>query len=221
MTKNEVWSGLREFPIVGHYFKLLNTVNNVDVKLFGQNGEVLASELAISAGYWVSRRGLAPFVRIEITTGAAESVKFLVTDGESGSDQASRQWYDRTPATKGKSYGASGVAPHVATQRWTYTVPANRKAMLESAQIVQMRETAAGPVGRSSSYIATTTSDAVSAVAAYAVMILNAVGNPIADSKPLQAVLIAGDVVSGNTEDLSTGGTVFYQCNAKLTEYDA
>lgn len=83
-TRNETFNGLREFPLTGVYFELLSTVNAVDVTAYAQDGRVLSSEKAVQAGFWIDRRNKEPFVRIEITTGASEAVKFLATDGMSG-----------------------------------------------------------------------------------------------------------------------------------------
>ena len=91
-TRNETFNGLREFPISGAYFELLQIVNPVDLKFYDANGVVICDEKQVSAGHWVNRAGnnidgkpLSHFVRFEITTSANEAVKFTATDGTSGS----------------------------------------------------------------------------------------------------------------------------------------
>lgn len=89
MTKEELLeSGVNEYPIAGHYFELLETLNPVDVKLYNRDGHVLHDDRQVEAGYFVDRRGVEPFARIELTPGASESVKFLVSDGLAGTRRA-------------------------------------------------------------------------------------------------------------------------------------
>lgn len=88
MTREESWSGLREFIATGRYFELLSTENAVDVAVYSARGELLHDERGVESGYYIDRRGVEPFARIEIRTGAAETVKFIVTDGLSGSKSA-------------------------------------------------------------------------------------------------------------------------------------
>lgn len=45
-----------------------------------------------------------------------------------------KAWYDRNPSSIFRSY-VNPLANHAATTRWTYTVPTNRKAYVELAQI--------------------------------------------------------------------------------------
>jgi hypothetical protein len=95
MTKNETFSGRREFPIAGHYFELLSTVSVVDLEFFDSDGRMIANELQVEEGYFVDRRGVRPFARFAIVTGASEAVKFLVTDGFSGQRSALADVTDR------------------------------------------------------------------------------------------------------------------------------
>lgn len=91
-TKNETFNGLREYPIRGRYFELLTTEAPVDLKFFDRDGNVIADDQDMEAGYWVDRRGLpevAAFERFEITTSSNQAVKFIVTDGLSGTKRAS------------------------------------------------------------------------------------------------------------------------------------
>lgn len=97
-TRTETFNGTKQFGVVGHYFELLAVVNPVDVVLYAEGDRVIARDENVSTGYFHERRGLEPFVRVEITTDANEEVTFLHTDGTSGSrgstdvsDRAGRQ----------------------------------------------------------------------------------------------------------------------------------
>ena len=108
MTRNETFSGRREFPIAGHYFELLSTVSAVDLEFFDSAGRMIANELQIEEGYFVDRRGVGPFARFAVITGASEAVKFLVTDGFSGQRSALSDVTDRAARLLGIVYGTLG-----------------------------------------------------------------------------------------------------------------
>lgn len=129
------------------------------------------------------------------------------------------EWYDRNAAPQPKTYAANNVAPHVATQRWSYTVPSGKKAWLESLFLFVIRQTAATAAGRSGCAI-TVTQDA---------LMVNLLNNEFTDNtvnhlKDMFAtnfgILVAGNVVTGWTFDESTGGTMGYTIAAKLTQFD-
>jgi hypothetical protein len=108
MNKNETFNGLRDYPVTGHYFELLSTVNPVDVTLYGEGDVVLASEKQVITGYYVDRRGKEPFQRFEITTGALEAVKWFATDGTGGQKTASAVVAQTVPAS-GLAHSPSSV----------------------------------------------------------------------------------------------------------------
>jgi hypothetical protein len=128
MTKNETFNGVRDFPITGHYFELLSTVNPVDVVLYGANDVVLARESQVTAGYYVDRRAKDRFERIEITTGGNEAVKFFVTDGTGGQKTAPTTVSAIVPAT-GLAHSPSGVTVGAASTV-VLAANANRKYLL-------------------------------------------------------------------------------------------
>ncbi len=88
MTRTETFSGLKEFLITCHYFELLETLNPVDVTLFGENDRVIQADKQVEAGYFEDRRGVDPIRRIEITTSGSEAIKFLCSDGLAGTRRA-------------------------------------------------------------------------------------------------------------------------------------
>jgi hypothetical protein len=135
-------------------------------------------------------------------------------------------WYDRNPLNIVKVY-ANTVGPHASTQRWSYTVPTGRKAMMEELFDEVFRASTASanggptcdiyytPSGGSQSYlcesiISNVTAGAGPGTGAYDKTIM---GQGI--------ILYAGDNVACYTLDAGSGGTVSYICSAKLTEFDA
>jgi hypothetical protein len=128
MTKNETFSGRREFPIAGHYFELLSTVSVVDLEFFDSDGRMIANELQVEEGYFVDRRGVRPFARFAIITGASEAVKFLVTDGLSGQRSALAD-VTSSPTRQLGIVSESGQA-HVAAAKTVTTTAANHLAAL-------------------------------------------------------------------------------------------
>ena len=134
---------------------------------------------------------------------------------------ARADFYDRNPKTVTLSYVASGVAPHSATQRATYTVPAGRKARVTTAKIAHIRTTAATTAGLTQAY-AVLTPVTAAAGNLYLVQALNgAVGAGDELNAQGQAVLLAGDTLALYTSDVSTGGAVNYDLYLHLTEFDA
>jgi len=131
------------------------------------------------------------------------------------------EWYDRNPYHRFQSYHGEDVAPHVQTTRWSYTVPYGKKAFVESAFVYVERATAAGtarlaqsqieiqPFGQSTNYLL------------LVALRTNTVGDHDHEAMGNGPILLVGDAVGGYTVDTSTGGTVDYTMDAKITEFDA
>ncbi len=79
---SQTFNGAAEWTIAGGYFKLLSTVNAVDVELY-RNGSMVLSADDVEGGFY--QRG--EFDRVKITTGASEAVSFLVAPDVGGSDR--------------------------------------------------------------------------------------------------------------------------------------
>lgn len=75
-TIEQTWTGKNSFTVPGGYFRLLSTVNAVDV-VFYLKGQEVGRALQMQAG--LAADGIA-FDRVDITTGGAETVKFIVSD---------------------------------------------------------------------------------------------------------------------------------------------
>ncbi len=129
--------------------------------------------------------------------------------------------YDRAPVTKALIGAAGALAPHGAVTRFTYTVPTARKCVIEQLYAFQMRPTAAAPVGIwqiSLNYLP-------SGGGGGAIVLLDNLDNTIG-AKQLAvatpaAIAFAGDIISGQDSDASTGGTTEVNYFFKGTEFDA
>jgi len=81
ITVSETFTGPRDFPLSGKYFKLLSTVNPVDLFFFGEGGQSVSDQAtAVTRGFFC-RLG---FERIRIVTGGNETVKFVVSSADAG-----------------------------------------------------------------------------------------------------------------------------------------
>ena len=86
-TIEQTFLGAKNFPIGGRYFRLLETVNPVDVEL-GRGSKFTEKLEGVEAGAWASLKGdERGFTHVRITTPTNEAVKFVVTDGEAGYDR--------------------------------------------------------------------------------------------------------------------------------------
>ncbi len=129
--------------------------------------------------------------------------------------------YDRNPTTKAINGGTFASAPHGLTQRWIYTVPANRKFVMTAWFLRQHRDTVAAPASELRASIE------VSPLGAgfFPIQDLETIQNAIADhqeSNVSGAVhLVATDVLRGTDSDISTGGTTTQNTGHIGTEFDA
>lgn len=74
-TIEQTWSGKNTFTVPGRYFRLLDNVSPVDI-VFYLKGQEVGKALQMRAG--LAADGI-DFDRIDITTGASELVKFIVS----------------------------------------------------------------------------------------------------------------------------------------------
>lgn len=125
------------------------------------------------------------------------------------------------PSKVNPFYNVAAVAPHAVTTRWTYTVPAGRFCVLESAYAWALRDAAAAPAGLVIALVQYTPSGGVSNRVVTAAFLNAAVDTNRQMNWGSELRMKAGDKLEGVTLDLSTGGTVFYSLSAIGTEYDA
>ena len=138
-----------------------------------------------------------------------------IFDGVESSRNRGVNWYDRNPTSISKTFTNTGVAPHVITSRWTYTVPAGRKCQIEFVQIELVRKTVAAPVNTAFGYVTIAGASFLRAV-----MESNTIGERSNTVAGVGVILEAGDVIAGLTFDSSTGGTITYTLTLKGTEFD-
>jgi len=130
-------------------------------------------------------------------------------------------WYDRNPVRLFQYYKGDGVAPHSSTLRWTYTVPAGKKAWVELLVNRVKRSGAATTPDAVLSQIYLTPYGGSISTLLYVFFNSNTLGAGDTIIVPASMMLGAGDVLSAYTQDASTGGLVDYLVSAKITEFDA
>ncbi len=128
---------------------------------------------------------------------------------------------ERTPLKVTRLYAAAGVAPHAGTQRWTYTVPASRKAIVEVLHTEVYRDGAPTTAGRCSVFIHYTPSGGSLTRILEWTQLLTAVGNEKSSDLAPNMLMLAGDVLTASSYDLSTGGTLLIVASAVISEFAA
>lgn len=147
---------------------------------------------------------------------------FLETPLDDASGRLSNHSFDRNPKDADQGYAATGVAPHALATRWTYTVPANRKALVSSIRVFLARATVAAPVGISLAAVRRTPSGgSVITICQAQIGETNNAGDKDSLYGAANVYALAGDTIDGVTRDLSTGGTIDYMVNASIMEFDA
>jgi hypothetical protein len=125
--------------------------------------------------------------------------------------------YDRNPTSISTMFGqALAVAPHTSTARWTYTVPTGRKAAIVGAHYEVFRNSAATTGGDITSLV-----NAQNAFPVYFDVFNNTVGFTDRERNSGTMYLLAGQAITANDTDLSTGGSVSFTTSAEGTEFDA
>ena len=131
-------------------------------------------------------------------------------------------WYDRNPTTLVDSFTGS-AAPHAPTTRISYTVPAGKKAIVETlaAKVIRMAAASTPELVTAQFLLTPSGGEERVLLGAY----LTSAQNSPKDSDSLgigpSLTLFPGDYIRGITFDLSTGGLVYYVLILKLTVFDA
>lgn len=124
--------------------------------------------------------------------------------------------YDRNPAQANLEFVGSAVAPHADVERDTYTCPNNKKAQIDIVQLQVERVTAAAPVGKFGVYVLVSGDELAKCFSRN-----NTAGGGRTVDVGSSIVIGAGTVVSIRSFDGSTGGTVDYDAQVNITEFDA
>lgn len=116
-------------------------------------------------------------------------------------------------------YIGSGVSPHSATVRYSYTVPAGRMAVLESAFVETTRATAPTTAGQARCYVVITRNGESSLIILEATIFSSTVGVTEWATLGTPITLVGGDAVTLRTIDTSTGGTCNYTGSVMISQY--
>jgi len=130
-------------------------------------------------------------------------------------------WYDRNPIQQVDYYTGQTVAPHGVTIRCTYTVPAQKKAIVESLQVNLVRRATATTAGVAGAYAMLTPNGGTAEEILDSHIFANTIGDKDGQAQQGALTLLEGDKLDLKTYDGSTGGTVDYFVAFKLTEFDA
>lgn len=129
-------------------------------------------------------------------------------------------FYDRS-SLSGRKASNVVVAPHAVTTRFTYTVPAARKAFVETAFVKYNQVTLPTVTGlvvnsvQNSDGITASTNVSMSvnsSIATLTALTLFTTGN---------CTVFAGETISDLTYDGSTGGTIQFTSDCRYVEFDA
>lgn len=137
------------------------------------------------------------------------------------SQAASRPIYtDRNPIVRTQNYTAT-LAPHAFTQRWSYTVPAGKKAFCDFVRLYRRRTGVATTASDDGAEIDYTPSGGAAMAIIYNVNTDNTNMLVRTEGYSQFGFLGPGDNLQANTSDASTGGSVQFTIGAKIVEYDA
>lgn len=131
-----------------------------------------------------------------------------------------RPYYDRNAVDVSKYFLLYGLNPHVMTQRWIYTVPANRRAHFGGVYAKIVRVTVATTIFRWGLWYMKNAATSLVTIAELS-SISNSIGATYVLYYPLDMWLVAGETLEMKSEDDSTAGTVDYFGSAVITEFDA
>jgi len=129
-------------------------------------------------------------------------------------------YYDRNATSTLQSYGAD-LAPHTTTTRFTTTVAAGTKLIVEVAQAFTMTTSAATTAGRGFSQVQVTSGGTSVDLARVDQIQLSTSQAATQQLIPLSLTVYAGETVTGVTFNGSTGGTLFHVAAFKGTTYSA
>ena len=130
--------------------------------------------------------------------------------------------FDRTWTDVGVlTFTGAALAPAASTQRWTFTVPSNKRAILSYAQCWIYRVTAAAPVAEVLDSVKYTPSGGTIRDILVATTLKNAIADEAHAEFGSAFTMQAGDVIAGFTADGGTGGTVTHRVNAQVDQFDA
>lgn len=130
------------------------------------------------------------------------------------------EYLNKNPLWVGNNYNADNQSPHSQTNRVTYTVPANRRAIIHGVYLHATRITAATTLGLVFCRFNVTIS-ATTKTLSIARLMDNTVGASILVAWGFELFLPTASDLDLYTADLSTAGQVSYTVSFLGTEFDA
>ena len=130
------------------------------------------------------------------------------------------EFYDRAPISRSQVYSASSIGPHGATTRWTYTVPAGKRAWCDTVVTTVTVEVAAAAVVFINGAITYQPNGGTAMKVAETFNKLNTPYDTTSQVVTGLGLMQAGDILQASTYNPNTGGSNSFNVNAKLTEYD-
>lgn len=124
--------------------------------------------------------------------------------------------WDRNPSNQSQFYRATGLAVGGPTQRWAYTVPTGRKALVASICIRSRRRTVSSGPATIFDY-----AEINGAITVATDIVSNVVEAADERNQSGPLYLTAGTVIKGFTGDTSVDGTHDAYIGAIITEFDA
>ena len=128
---------------------------------------------------------------------------------------------ERSGASIADFYQDNNLAPHADTTRFTYTVAAGKRAIVELLDINLFRNVAASSAGLAGAYFEVQPSGGSFANVFRVEFLDNTANYRVKDSLAPQLWLFAGDAIRARTYDGSTLGGVRYYVSYKLTLFTA
>ncbi len=125
-------------------------------------------------------------------------------------------WNERILAYGGGDYAAGGIAPHVETSRWSYTVPANRIGVLVQASVLVCRYSTPTAGGPALAYVKISGTNAGMIVCCGGISSTSASG--FFDNYSGVIFMPAGAILNGFTIDPSVGGSHLYKVSVQVCE---
>jgi len=130
-------------------------------------------------------------------------------------------WYQTNFTVSNQQYQAGSVAPHAVTQRFAYTVPANRIAIVMQSYNLIMRQTVPTTAGEVAATLVIEDPAGTLVNRFTDVREISAtVGIPRYTAVGQGAIATAGQLITGHTADASTGGTYRYLLTANIMVFD-
>lgn len=130
-------------------------------------------------------------------------------------------WYDRNPSANFKTYWVAAGGPHSTTIRWTYTVPTNKKTLVDAVSTYVRRASAATSASFVGVIIEIDPTGGSFEMICVSFMNGNVIDGGMNAEFGQAGTLNPGSVIQCRTFDSSTGGQINMLGAAKLTTFDA